>query len=66
MNGAQRPASSAAAGANASTDAGVKTRTKTKELIEYEEAEKKIEDMKKESEKYNNPDDYGKYGKMQR
>ena len=38
----------------------------TKEQKEYQEALKKIEDMKKESEEYNTPENFSKYGKMQR
>ena len=38
----------------------------TPEWIEYDEAQKKIDEMKKESEKYSTPENYAKYGKMQR
>ena len=41
-------------------------RRKTKEEKAYLEAQTKIESLKKESVKYENPDDYAKYGKMQR
>lgn len=38
----------------------------TKELLEYETAQKEIDRMKKESAQYENPDDFAKFGKMQR
>ena len=39
-------------------------RTITKEVRDFEAAQKEIDRIKKESEKYNNPDDFAKYGKM--
>ena len=45
---------------------GEPKRRKTAEEKEYKEAQNKIEQMKKECVKYENPDDYAKYGKMQR
>ena len=41
-------------------------RRKTKEEQAYTQASDNIEKMKKECVKYENPDDYAKYGKMQR
>ncbi len=41
-------------------------RRQTKEEKAYTEASDKIDQMKKECVKYENPDDYAKYGKMQR
>ena len=41
-------------------------RRRTKEERDYEASAKEIERMKKECVKYENPDDYAKYGKMQR
>ena len=41
-------------------------RRKTTEEKAYEKALADIESMKKECVKYENPDDYAKYGKMQR
>ena len=38
----------------------------TKELREYESAQSEVEKMKKESAQFENPNDFAKYGKMQR
>ena len=38
----------------------------TKELMEYEKASDKIDEMKKECAQYENPDNFAKFGKMQR
>ena len=38
----------------------------TQEQIDYEKALQELNDLKKDAEKLNNPDDFAKYGKLRR
>ena len=56
----------AAAALEKVTGAPKMPRRLTKELREYESAQSEVEKMKKESAQFENPNDFAKYGKMQR